>query len=203
MPINRNYKLLGLPPLDRVFVHQAQFFDNTDQPRKQGHSDYSVKLFLWCGEFGFDWRRPDWHRVIQLIEPARVLQWAEKKHASGDLSDEELSRYQTIVAFAEGRAQENPAAIIRLGHISSPPGKHYFPGQLIFFDFDPATSEGACVVFREGDSRDLGAFKLAKKAQKARAAKGQFLLDPCGVIERQKAEDKKLRDRRMFGGAPV
>ena len=195
--------LNGLPPFDRVFVFQAQFFDNSDLDRKKGQSEFSVKLFLWCGEFDFDWRKPDWWRVIQLLEPSKVLGWAQKKHTLGEVSDNQLSYYTGVCSAAAELAAESPNLVVKVGHISSPPGKHYFPGQFVYVWIDRDSGTGSCIIIRDDEHRELGAYRLAKKATKARAAKGEFRLDPCGVVERQMKEDKAMRERRAFGGAPL
>ena len=82
--------------LDQITILQAQFFDNTAHPAK-GRSDYALKLFAWTSGWNIDIKVPEWWRVIQLIEPNKVLKWATTKHAKGEMSDAQFHIYSDCV----------------------------------------------------------------------------------------------------------
>ena len=53
-------------PVDCIRVLQAQFFDNSASPPKQGQSQFALKLFAWT-EGTIDFQQPHWWRVVQLL----------------------------------------------------------------------------------------------------------------------------------------
>src|ERR687885_2521048 len=85
-----------LPPLfpvDCIRVLQAQFFDNSASPPKQGQSQFALKLFAWT-EGTIDFQQPQWWRVVQLLEPSKVLTWATGKREAGETTPDQFAQYQ-------------------------------------------------------------------------------------------------------------
>jgi hypothetical protein len=73
-----------------------------------------------------------WERVIELIDPKKVVAWATAERDAANLTDQQLETYQTAKAsLDEWLASEPDALRAKMGHISSPPGTHYFHGQFI------------------------------------------------------------------------
>src|SRR3982750_1498577 len=80
-------------PVDCIRVLQAQFFDNSASPPKQGQSQFALKLFAWT-DGNIDFRQPHWWRVVQLLEPSKVLSWARNKRDAGEITADQFAQYQ-------------------------------------------------------------------------------------------------------------
>jgi len=183
-------------PLDQITVLQAQFFDNTAHPAK-GRSDYALKLFAWTSGWNIDIKNPEWWRVIQLIEPNKVLKWATTKHAKGEMSDAQARLYGTCVRQCEQAQQSGEAKLVRMGHIASPPGKHYFTGQFVIV-IQMTTDELIVQLHNDGEALDLTEFTPTKKAGRTRL-KGTPTLamihDPHDILGKQREEARKLKEQ--------
>ena len=187
-----------LPLLDRITVLQAQWFDNSARSeRKKGESDFSLKLFAWT-TLKPDLKNPDWFRVVQLIDPKAVLQWAEKKHKAGALTPEQFAYYQAVHDNAQDQAADADVEKVWLGHVGSPPGKTYFPGQFVFARLERDGTLKA-IVFNNGKAITLDGFKRARKRGryvKPGSPKLTCLYDPSRLIAQQKAEAEALTTGR-------
>src|SRR3954470_24191929 len=115
-------------PVDCVRFLQAQFFDNSASPPKQGQSQFALKLFAWT-EGTIDFQQPHWWRVVQLLEPSKVLRWATGKRDAGQMTADQFGLYQMAYEGAAGMIEDGSRAW--MGPIGSPPGKHYFVGQFV------------------------------------------------------------------------
>src|SRR3954471_14014758 len=80
-------------PVNSIRVLQAQFFDNSASPPKQGQSQFALKLFAWT-EGIIDFRQPHGGRVVQLLDPSKVLRWATGKRDAGAMTADQLGLYQ-------------------------------------------------------------------------------------------------------------
>src|SRR3954465_13387994 len=80
-------------PVDCIRVLQAQFFDNSASPPKQGQSQFALKLFAWT-DGTIDFQKPQWWPVVQLLEPTTALAWAPGKLDTGEMAADDFGLYQ-------------------------------------------------------------------------------------------------------------
>ncbi|MBM6594011.1 hypothetical protein [Microvirga pudoricolor] len=175
-----------LPVMDSITVLQAQFFDNRSvAARVKGKSDFALKLFAWTSGWNIDLKKPEWWRVVQLVDPKTVLTWAKKKHEANGMDAEMLSVYSDVSTEAMKMQQSGHFELVKMGHVSSPPGTQYFVGQFVFI----ARTEGGVFsgfVYNDGAHVELEGMKPTKKAGVRRKSgtpthaailKGQALLN--------------------------
>ncbi|WP_133123386.1 hypothetical protein [Methylobacterium frigidaeris] len=181
-----------LPPLSEIHVLQAQFFDNTGRAvRKQGEADYAIKMMVHLHGWGIELRNPDWWRVVQLLDPKKVVAWARAKEG---MSAEDLDAYEAVYAKAVEAEAEEGVVLVRMGHISSPPGKQYFEGQFVLFilrEDETAT----LVVYRNGEIEMFQDWKPSRsrgKTVKPGTPKLVMLHDPGGILPKQRESRTKL-----------
>lgn len=120
-------------PIEKISVLQAQFFDNRKRADgTKGQSDYALKLFAWHRLNNITLiADADWWRVIQLIEPKAVLRWCREKHATGDMTAAQFAIYDGVAKSAAAMADSGDYSLVKMGHVSSPPGKQYCVGQFV------------------------------------------------------------------------
>lgn len=169
------------PPIDRVQAMRAQFFDNGPMPGK-GKTQHTMKLRVYLDDGQpLNQRNPHWHRVVELIDPKKVVAWAEQEHAEGKLPEVGLDRYRDAANTATAWMRDEPGALwAKMGHIGSPPGSHYFHGQFLLV----LTSEDEMEARLHLDEAviEVGPFYANKRSSKANAPKRHALYDPHGLI---------------------
>ena len=171
-------------PVDCIRVLQAQFFDNSASPPKQGQSQFALKLFAWT-EGTIDFRQPQWWRVVQLLEPSKVLKWATGKRDAGEMTPDEFGFYQMAYEGAVQMIEDGSRAW--MGHIGSPPGKHYFVGQFVLARWEAEDTLRAVVFNGDGNILLDGFQKPRKRGRiaKANAPKLVALYDLTAALQRQ------------------
>lgn len=169
------------PPIERVQAMRAQFFDNGSTPGK-GKTQHTMKLRVYLDDgLPLNQRNPHWHQVIELIDPKKVVAWAEQEHAEGRLPEAGLDRYRDAANTATAWMRDEPGALwAKMGHIGSPPGSHYFHGQFLLV----LTGEDEMEARLHLDETviEVGPFYANKRSKKANAPKRHALYDPQGVI---------------------
>jgi hypothetical protein len=180
------------PPIDRMMAMRIQFFDNGPNPGK-GHTEHTLKFRVYLDDGQpLDQYKPHWHRVIELIEPKKVVAWADAEHVAGKLTDENLARYRAAADDLLSWKQEDPdAAWAKMGHISSPPGNHYFHNQFVTVRCTNAGEIDAFLYLEDGVI-EIDQFYANKKSSKPNAPKRHALYDPRGVIVSKEADDDEL-----------
>src|SRR4051794_12494540 len=120
------------PPIERVLAMRVQFFDNGTNPGK-GHAQHTLKFRVYLDDgMPLNQRDPHWYRIVQLIDPKKVTAWAEKEHAKGKLTNDDLIRYRGVSdTLLEAARNDSEIAWVKMGHIGSPPGTHYFHNQFV------------------------------------------------------------------------
>jgi hypothetical protein len=121
-----------LPPCPRKDVIQAvqfQFFDNGPNPGK-GNSEYTIALEVYC-EGRLDLYRPYWKRVVRLMSPKQVMEWADKKQGEGYLTAEQHAEYRSVFEACEVVAQDPDMAWVKMGCIEDRSARIRYPGQLL------------------------------------------------------------------------
>jgi hypothetical protein len=205
MPIKKPEKEAAwakLPPIDKLTVVQAQFFDNCDRPeRKKGESDYTLKLFVWT-TFNVNLKVPEWWRVSQLLTPEQVIKWARAKHLDDcdALTADQLAVYEEVYSSAVEQSKDAGVDKVWLGHIASPPGKQYFAGQFVFVRLD-LESKLTAVVFNNGETFLLNDFKKPRrrgKYVKPGSPKLVCLDDRNNIVLRQKVEEHCIKTGESF-----
>ncbi|WP_201861417.1 hypothetical protein [Microvirga soli] len=193
-----------LPVIESITVLQAQFFDNRSvAARIKGKSDFALKLFAWTSGWNIDLKKPEWWRVVQLVEPKVVLTWANKKHEANEMDAEMLALYSDASTMAMEMKQDERFELVKMGHISSPPGTQYFIGQFVVV---ARTKEGVFsgFVYNDGAHVELDGMKPTRKAGVRRKAgapthaailKGQALLDQQREAKEKEADWMAQRDR--------
>ena len=184
-------------PVDCIRVLQAQFFDNSASPPKQGQSQFALKLFAWT-DGNIDFQQPHWWRVVQLLEPSKVLKWATGKRDAGEMTADQFAQYQLAYEAAARMIEEGSRAW--MGHIGSPPGKHYFVGQFVLARWEDEDTLRA-VVFNGDSNILLDGFKKPRKRgriAKANAPKLVALYDPNAALQRQDDIDEANRTGRTL-----
>ncbi len=184
-------------PIQKITVLQAQYFDNSAKSLgTKGQSAHALKIMAYHKGWNIDLRanQHDWWRVVQLIEPKTVLAWARKKHAAGEMTDAQLENYEMVAAQAIEMAADPTTRLSLMGHIASPPGKHYYVGQYVYFRID-TNGQAAAILFVDGDALSLKEFKPTRK-------RGRFvkpgtpvlacLHDPWDILGRQRQAQAKL-----------
>jgi hypothetical protein len=171
---------------------RVQFFDNGPNPGK-GHAQHTLKLRVYLDDGKpLNQREPHWHRIIQLIEPKKVVDWAEKEHAAGKLTDNNLARYkETAESLQVGMGDYPNMAWGKMGHIGSPPGTHYFHNQFVAVCC-MNSGEMAALLYLEDGQIDIVPFYPNKRSKKAGAPKMHALYDPRGKIAPKDADDDEL-----------
>ncbi|KMO37578.1 hypothetical protein [Methylobacterium aquaticum] len=189
-----------LPPLSEIHVLQAQFFDNSARTvRKKGEADYAIKLMVHLRGWGVELPNPDWWRVVQLLDPKTVVAWARAKEG---MSAEDLDAYEAVYAKAVAVQAEEGVVLVRMGHISSPPGKQYFEGQFVLFILRE-DEKATLVVYRNGEGEIFEDWKPSRsrgKTVKPGTPKLVMLHDPGKILPKQQEAKKKLAEAR--GGQP-
>lgn len=123
--------LPGFPNSDDVIYMTAQLFDNGENPGR-GKAKDVLKLRVHTGDAeSLDVMKPDWHRYVHLLEPSTVMNWAAEQHQNGGISDAEFDHYSATLRDVANWTNMNPSGWAKVGHIASPPGTHYFPGQFV------------------------------------------------------------------------
>ncbi len=184
-------------PVDCIRVLQAQFFDNSANPPKQGQSQFALKLFAWT-EGTIDFQQPHWWRVVQLLEPSKVLTWATGKRDAGEMTADQFGFYQLVYEGAVQMIEDGSRAW--MGHIGSPPGKHYFVGQFVLARWEAEDTLRA-VVFNGDSNILLDGFKKPRKRgriAKANAPKLVALYDPTAALQRQADIDEANKTGRTL-----
>lgn len=120
------------PAIERLAAMRLQFWDNGEKPGK-GTSRHTLKLRLYLDDGQpINQNKPHWERTVALIDPKKVVEWATEEHAAGNITADDLNRYQEVEAgLRDWLANEPDAAWVKMGHIGSKPGTHYFPNQFV------------------------------------------------------------------------
>jgi hypothetical protein len=194
-----------LPRLSAISVINAHFFDNTASASGvKGQSDLAVKLFVYLRDENITLQGDhEWWRVVQLLEPKTFFGWARKKHAQGDMTDDEYAIYEKVYSGAVDAQASGEFEIVRLGHIASPPGKQYFVGQFVYFTKrkDSGDEKGAVnlMIVNGSEVLLLNDWQPTKKRGKYRKSGTPVLYctyDPCDFVGRHKREAEALEARR-------
>lgn len=175
-----------LYPTQNIRVLQAQFFDNSAAQPKKGQSQFALKLFAWSSGT-VDFKKHEWWRVVQLLEPFKVHTWAKAKLSAGEMTADQFAQYD--VAYQSACEMIATGSRCWMGHIGSPPGKQYFVGQFVLVRLDEDDTMRA-MIFNDDDSILLDGFKQPRKRGRivmAGSPKLVALHDPMGVLERQEA----------------
>jgi hypothetical protein len=136
----------------------------------------------------------DWWRIVQLIDPKTVLAWARKKHAAGEMTDRQLLNYETVGANAIEFGADPEVKLSLMGHIASPPGKHYYVDQFVWF-FLRNDGTARALLFIDGEPLDLSDFKPTRKRGKYLKSGTPVLAclhDPWDILGRQREAQAKL-----------
>lgn len=170
------------PPIERVRAMRAQFFDNGPNPGK-GNTQHTLKLRVYLDHgLPLNQREPDWHRVVELIDPKKVVAWAVAEHAEGKLTEDDLARYRAVADDLRAWKEEEPdGAWAKMGHIGSPPGNHYFHNQFVAVRCGTSGEMDAVLHLEDGEI-EIDRFYANKRSRKANAPKLHGLYDPYGVI---------------------
>ncbi|MFC6742664.1 hypothetical protein [Methylobacterium tardum] len=169
------------PPLGRVRAMRAQFFDNGPNPGK-GNTQHTIKLRVYLGDgMPLNQRTPHWHRLVELIDPKKVVAWAEQEHAAGRIPETGLAPYREAADAAAAWMRDEPEALwAKMGHIGSPPGNHYFHGQFLLV---VAGEEGMeARLHLDAEVIEIGPFYANTRSKKANAPKRHALYDPHGLV---------------------
>ena len=67
--------------------------------------------------------------MVRLLAPSKVLTWATGKRDAGAMTADQFAQYQMAYEGAAEMIEDGSRAW--MGHIGSPPGKHYFVGQFV------------------------------------------------------------------------
>lgn len=172
------------PPVERVAAMRVQFFDNGKSPGK-GRVQHTLKVRVYLDD-GKPIRQhePHWERVIELIDPKKVVAWATGERNAGNLTDEQWERYQVAREALDQWMTDPDALWVKMGHISSPPGTHYFHGQ--FIAVTCASDGDMTAIFHIGDEQiELDRFHRNKRARKTGAPVRHALYDPHNRITGQ------------------
>jgi hypothetical protein len=174
--------LTKFPPVERVAAMRVQFFDNGENPGK-GKVQHTLKVRLYLDD-GKPIRQhePHWERVLELIDPKKVVVWATGERDTGNLTDQQFESYQTAKASLDKWLATDPDALwVKMGHISSPPGTHYFHGQFVAVT---CTNDGdMTAIFRiEEEQIELDRFHRNNRARKKGAPVRHALYDPRRLI---------------------
>jgi len=180
------------PPIERVRAMRAQFFDNGPNPGK-GNTQHTLKLRVYLDNgLPLNQREPDWHRVVELIDPKKVVAWAVAEHAEGRLTEDDLARYRAVADDLRAWKEEEPdGAWAKMGHIGSPPGNHYFHNQFVAVRCG-TSGEMDAVLYLEDGEIEIDRFYANKRSRKANAPKLHGLYDPYGVIVSKEDGDGEL-----------
>jgi hypothetical protein len=170
------------PPIERVRAMRAQFFDNGPNPGK-GNTQHTLKLRVYLDDgMPLNQREPHWHRVVELIEPKKVVDWATAEHAKGKLTDDDLARYRAVADdLRTWKEDEADASWIKMGHIGSPPGNHYFHRQFMAVRCWASGGMDAVLYLEDGEI-EIERFYANKRSRKSNAPKLHGLYDPYGAI---------------------
>lgn len=187
-----------LPRIDSITVMQAQFFDNrATAAGVKGKSDFTLKLFVWTAGWNIDTKKPEWWRVVQLVEPRTVLLWARKKHEAGDMDADMFGVYEEAAEQAIELAKDDDFELVRMGHISSPPGTQYFIGQFVFIA-KQKDGQFRGFVYNNGEFVKLDTLKPTKKAGRYRKpgtpTHGEYIKGK-ELLARQREAQAKLEER--------
>ncbi|MBS3652597.1 hypothetical protein KEU06_28890 [Pseudaminobacter sp. 19-2017] len=180
------------PPIERVRAMRAQFFDNGPNPGK-GNTQHTLKLRVYLDDgLPLNQREPHWHRVVELIEPKKVVAWAVAEHDGGRLAEDDLARYRAVADDLRAWKEEEPdSEWAKMGHIGSPPGNHYFHNQFVAVRCG-ASGEMDAVFHLEDGQIEIDRFYANKRSRKANAPKLHGLYDPYGAIVSKEDGDGEL-----------
>ncbi|WP_230533427.1 hypothetical protein [Microvirga roseola] len=168
------------PAKDLVTAMRLQFFNNGENPGS-GRNQYTLKLRAYLGVKQIDQHKPDWERTIGLLPPKAVVAWAVDEHVQGRLTDEQLALYTTVADEITAWADQDGAELALMGHISSPPGNHYFHNQFVAVRLT-TSDEMSATLYVDGEVIDETEFYTNTRSRKANAPKFHGLYDPFGKI---------------------
>src|SRR3954469_16723517 len=183
--------------VDCIRVLQAQFFDNSASPPKRGRSQFALKLFAWT-DGNIDFQQPHWWRVVQLLEPSKVLKWAAGKRDAGEMTADQFGLYQ--MAYEGAARMIEDGSRVWMGHIGSPSGKHYFVGQFVLARWEDEDTLRA-VVFNGDRNILLDRFQKPRKRgriARANAPKLVALYDLTAALQRQDDIEEANRTGRTL-----
>jgi len=173
------------PPIERLSVLRAQFWDNGPKPGK-GKVQHTMKLRLYLDDGQpINQKEPHWQRVVELIEPKKVVAWATGEHAKTNITAADLARYQDVEAqLQDWMAEEPDSAWVKMGHIGSPPGTHYFPNQFVAVRCK-SNGDMTLTLHIDGDEIEVGPF-YENPSQTPKSSKRHALYDPFRRIPRRR-----------------
>ena len=119
----------AFPSLERVEVIQFQYFDNGPD-LKQGQSRYTLKVEAYYGQ-KYDYRDPQWSRVLALLDPALMTKWATDKLKDGSISTAEFEFYAAVVEVADAYQEDGLTEWVRVAYIEDRRQKVRYPGQAV------------------------------------------------------------------------
>src|SRR5215212_3004728 len=121
-----------LPPCphpDHIKVVQFQFFDNGQNPGR-GRTQHVLSLEVYC-EDKFVITKPFWKRSVALLDPAKILAWADEKTLEGAMDQTEHAYYKMIFAACADLMQDEDTEWVRAGYIEDRRAKVRYPGQTV------------------------------------------------------------------------
>lgn len=187
-----------LPPLvgNQVHMMQLQFFDNSAQAT-QGRSKYALKIEAYYKPWNISLEDHDWWRVVQLMDPKRVCDWARREFTDGNLDQSQLDEYEGCEQAEEPMLAQG-AQWVRMGHIgSTTSGKTYFPGQFVFAVMLP-NDDLRVIIRADGRQMRCTEFKAPKVRRRAKGAALIGFYDPSDILGRQREEKRKLREKEGY-----
>jgi hypothetical protein len=182
-----------LPHRDEVMAGQLQFFDNSTVKRAKGRSRFSLKLELYLSPSDIDIRKPDWWRVVQLIEPAQVKRWADRTFEAQGMTAQEHDAYLEGFQAAKNEETNDPNADVWMGHVPDPSqkGTVYHIGCFVIVTRS-GIGQLQALVHGPGGWWGCPRFVLANESHVGNARKALAFYDPKGILER---EHRERRDK--------
>jgi len=121
-----------LPPCPRkdvIQVMQFQYYDNGAKPGR-GKVQHTVTLEAYC-EGRLNLHKPYWVRTVQLIDPKKVMAWADQKLAECYLTAEQHAFYIQMQEVADSLAEGPDVEFAKMGHIEDRTTKIRYPAQFV------------------------------------------------------------------------
>lgn len=174
-----------VPTLDKLTCIQAQYFENGG--KAQGNSSpHTLKLWGWTRQWDIRFKpsNEDWRNTVQLRDPATVLAWARDKHAVGEVTADDLERYEAVHENCAQRLKEDGYKLALVGHFNTsakPSGRYFFAGCFVVFTIDADDGIAALLCRHQEEPIPVLKWKPAKGK-----AKYSAIEDLKGILERQK-----------------
>jgi hypothetical protein len=188
-----------MPQAESISVIQFQLFDNGENPGK-GRSQWVASLEVY-GQGRLDLLDPYWKRAVSLIDPAKVMAWADKARDEGRMTDAIHQTYVDAQAIAAEFASSDVCDWVRMGHIGSKADHIYYEGQFILV-MKQIDGPIGCVVFIDGEPLTTNSFLFDKKWRPGGSRRKFFgFYDPHGAYQAMKRERAMIAEADALAAA--